>query len=80
VAATPWPYSMLVHIAAWAGLRAAELCGPQAGDIELPDPLPNPNAPRPTTGTAHDTAAERCAGLSSAQDQGQPPTPTRWPR
>lgn len=38
VAATPWPYSVYVHVAAWAGLRAAELCGLQVGDVDLPDP------------------------------------------
>jgi integrase len=32
VAATPWPYNVLVHIAAWSGLRAGELAGLQVGD------------------------------------------------
>lgn len=36
VAATPWPYSVLVDLAAWSGLRAAELGGLQIGDVELP--------------------------------------------
>lgn len=45
VAATPWPYSVMVHIAVWAGLRAAELCGLQEGDVLLPEPSLNPNAP-----------------------------------
>ncbi len=45
VDATPWPYSVTVHLAAWAGLRAAELCGLQVGDVELPAPTINPNAP-----------------------------------
>lgn len=35
-AATPWPYSVLVHLAAWSGLRAAELGGLQVADVELP--------------------------------------------
>lgn len=35
VAATPWPYDVLVHVAAWAGLRAGELAGLQVGDVEL---------------------------------------------
>ena len=35
VEATPWPYSVLVHVAAWAGLRAAELAGLQVGDLNL---------------------------------------------
>jgi integrase len=38
VAATPWPYNIFVHVAAWAGLRAAELVGLQIRDVELPDP------------------------------------------
>jgi integrase len=36
VEATPWPYNVLVHLAAWSGLRAAELAGLQIGDLELP--------------------------------------------
>lgn len=36
VAATPWPYNVLVHLAAWSGLRAAELAGLQVGDMTLP--------------------------------------------
>lgn len=43
-AATPWPYSVLVHLAAWSGLRAAELGGLQVGDVLLPLPPVNPNA------------------------------------
>lgn len=42
--ATPWPYNVLVHVAAWAGLRAAELAGLQVGDVELPTRSLNPNA------------------------------------
>lgn len=45
VSATPWPYSVLVHLAAWSGLRAAELGGLQVGDVLLPPPAVNPNAP-----------------------------------
>lgn len=45
VDATPWPYNVTVHLAAWAGLRAAELCGLQVGDVDLPTPSLNPNAP-----------------------------------
>jgi integrase len=44
VAATPWPYDTLVHVAAWAGLRAGELDGLMVGNVELPDPSLNPNA------------------------------------
>lgn len=36
VAATPWPYNVYVHLAAWSGLRAAELGGLQIQDAELP--------------------------------------------
>jgi integrase len=35
VDSTPWPYNVLVHVAAWAGLRAGELAGLQLGDVEL---------------------------------------------
>ncbi|MDV7088673.1 tyrosine-type recombinase/integrase [Rhodococcus opacus] len=47
---TPWPYNVLVHLAAWSGLRAAELAGLQVGDVELPAVAMNPNA-RPKPGT-----------------------------
>jgi integrase len=50
VAATPWPYNVLVHVAAWSGLRAAEIGGLQVGDVELPAQQVNPNA-RPKPGT-----------------------------
>lgn len=33
--ATPWPYSVMVHTAGWAGLRAGELAGLQVGDVDL---------------------------------------------
>ena len=46
VDATPWPYNVLVHVAAWAGLRAAELGGLTIGNVELPDPPLTPNASR----------------------------------
>lgn len=45
VAATPWPYNVMVHVAAWSGLRAAELAGLQVGDVDLPASSLNPNAP-----------------------------------
>nr|EMP10387.2 integrase [Gordonia sp. NB41Y] len=48
VAATPRPYNVLVHVAAWSGLRAAEIGGLQVGDVELPQRQVNPNArPKP---------------------------------
>lgn len=34
--ATPWPYNIAVHLSAWSGLRAGELCGLQVGDVKLP--------------------------------------------
>ncbi len=50
VAATPWPYSVLTHVAAWTGLRAAELGGLQVGDAEPPARQVNPNArPKPAS-------------------------------
>lgn len=45
VAATPWPYNLYVHLAAWSGLRAAELAGLRVSDLKLPPPSMNPNAP-----------------------------------
>jgi len=51
---TPWPYSAMVHVAAWAGLRAAELAGLQVGDVELPAAVVN-QTPRP---------GRDCCGLS----------------
>lgn len=44
VDATPWPCAVLIHLAAWSGLRAAELAGLQVGDVDLPDAPINPNA------------------------------------
>ncbi len=35
VEATPWPYNVLVNLAAWSGLRAAELGGLQIADVEV---------------------------------------------
>ena len=45
VQATPWPYNVLVHVAAWAGLRAAELGGLTIANVELPNAPLNQNAP-----------------------------------
>jgi len=44
VAATPWPYNVYVHVAAWAGPRAAELTGLQVGDVDLPAARNRPGA------------------------------------
>jgi integrase len=43
--ATPWPYNVLVHLAAWSGLRAGELAGLQVGDVALPPKTSGPNTP-----------------------------------
>ncbi|GLB83501.1 site-specific integrase [Mycobacterium kiyosense] len=40
VAATPWPYNVMVFVAAWSGLRAGELAGLQVGDVSLPEGSP----------------------------------------
>lgn len=48
VAASPWPFSVLAHVAAWSGLRAAELAGLRVGDVVLPAKSMNPNAPTKT--------------------------------
>ena len=36
VNATPYPFNVFVHLAAWSGLRAGEMAGLQVGDIDLP--------------------------------------------
>jgi hypothetical protein len=50
VDATPWWYTVLVHVAAFAGLRAGELDGLQVGNVEPPELAINPNreGSRPT--------------------------------
>jgi integrase len=52
VEATPWPCAVMVQLAAWSGLRAAELAGLQVGDVELPEPAINRNA-RAKPGVLH---------------------------
>jgi integrase len=55
---TPWPYNVMVHLAAWSGLRAAELAGLRVGDLTLPKPTLNPNAPvKPGTVRVEQTIA-----------------------
>ncbi len=65
VAATPWPFNVYVHLAAWSGLRAAELAGLQVGDVDLPAPVLKPNArPKPGTLRVERTVmADRGGGL-----------------
>ncbi len=36
VAATPWPANVLIYLAAWTGLRAAEIAGLQIADVVIP--------------------------------------------
>jgi integrase len=58
VAGTPWPYNVLVHLAAWSGLRAAELAGLRVGDVTVPKASLNPNAPaKPGTVRVEQTIA-----------------------
>lgn len=58
VTQTPWPYNILVHLAAWSGLRAAEPVGLQVGDVILPPKPVNPNAPaKPATVLVRRTVA-----------------------
>ncbi len=75
--ATPWPYDVYVHVAAWSGLRAAELCGLQVGDVDLPAPSRNPNA-RPKPGVLRVERTARTVGAGDAlphpRDKGQPTT------
>ena len=73
VDATPWPYNVLVHVAAWAGLRAGELAGLQVGDVDLHEPPLNPNAPvKPGTpaGRAHRADARDADALPATQTKG----------
>lgn len=37
--ALPWPFNVYAHVAAWSGLRAAELCGLNVGDVLATDKL-----------------------------------------
>lgn len=74
VTATPWPYNLLVHLAAWSGLRAAELVGLQVGDLALPahhQPQRAREAGELARGS-DGSANRRQAHLRHAQYQGQP--------
>ena len=62
VAATPEPYGVIVHLAAWSGLRAAELAGLQVADVSLPKPSLNPNAPAKPGALRVDRTVARIAG------------------
>jgi integrase len=62
VDATPWPYGVMVHLAAWSGLRAAELAGLQVGDVTLPKASLNPNAPAKPGALRVDRTVARIGG------------------
>lgn len=62
VAATPEPYGVIVHLAAWSGLRAAELAGLQVADVSLPKPSLNPNAPAKPGALRVDRTVARISG------------------
>lgn len=70
VAATPWPFNVYVHLAAWSGLRAAELGGLQIQDVELPRnrhaTLRVERTVRFDAGNVDDEAAERYGPTKSA--------------
>ncbi|WP_123029479.1 tyrosine-type recombinase/integrase [Mycolicibacterium stellerae] len=53
VAATPWPFCIEVHLAAWAGLRAAELHGLQIGDVRVPEASIHESRPPSRPGVLH---------------------------
>ncbi len=77
VEATPWPYNVLVHVAAWAGLRAGELDGLQVGDFDLQDSRLNPNAPvKP--GNLHVQRAARAQGPQVVYMTPKTPGSNRW--
>jgi integrase len=77
VAATPWPYNTLVHVAAWAGLRAGELAGLTVGDVELPAPSLNPNAAA-KPGSLHVQRAARPMGPEVVYMTPKTPGSNRW--
>lgn len=77
VEATPWPYNVLVHVAAWAGLRAGELDGLQIGDVHLPEPSINPNAPT-KPGSLHVQRAARAQGAQVLYVTPKTPGSNRW--
>jgi integrase len=69
VAASPWPYGVMVHLAAWSGLRAAELAGLRVGDVTVPKLSINPNAPaKPGT-----VRVEQTIAWTGAQPKSVPP-------
>lgn len=71
VEATPWPYNVLVHVAAWAGLRAAELGGLTIANVELPGPPLNLNAPaKPGVLRVEQAARAKGAAIGAAIEYG----------
>lgn len=64
VEATAWPYNVLIHVAAWAGLRAAELGGLTIANVELSDAPLNPNTPpKPGVFRVHQAARAKGAAI-----------------
>lgn len=71
IMATPWPYNVLVHTAAWAGLRAGELAGLTVGDVELPPAVTEPECPdqaRLSAGAARGEGHRGPIGLRDSED------------
>lgn len=77
VEATPWPYNVLVHVAAWTGLRAGELAGLQISDVCLPDVPLNSNAPA-KPGSLHVQRAARAQGPQMVCMTPKTPSSNRW--
>lgn len=72
--ATPWPYNVLVQLAAWSGLRAAELAGLQVGDVHLPPQIPTN---RPGSVDVQRTVLVKYGPLAYQDPTAPKPTPGR---
>ena len=59
VDALPWPFNVYAHLAAWTGLRAAELCGLRVGDVLASDEV---RVHRTLHVRVHDAAHDRGVG------------------
>ena len=74
IAEAPEPCNVMVHLAAWSGLRAAELAGLQVGDVSLPVVEPDCDGEAwCLAGGADGGADRRGADVHHPQDEGQPP-------
>lgn len=75
VAATPWPYNVLVHLAVWSGLRAAELGGLVVSDVEL---TPNDHAAVLVERTVrHDTIDQHYGPTKTTSSTRRVPLPSQ---